>query len=220
MNPLDYNLDKEYRQRQMIHSEKVRQINEVDTRPHITDQLMQANVISAFLIIVSIIALMIFFASAQPTKAQTATVFAPGSEGGTSSAVYAYLYSTILAVQEDDLSAAGEYMNQALTIVPNFVPAFITHSFIALAEGDAELALVNAEIALEINPTDAAIYFVLAEAHFALKNYEEAQGYYETYLEMVHTNGRQPILITSFLNADSLPIVTEHLDACITEIVA
>lgn len=217
MNPLDYDLDKEYRQRQMNRSDKVRQVDEVDTRPKITEQLMQANLMSAFLIIVSIIALLVFFFTG--TQAQETSLTA-GGDGDTNSVVYVYLYGTILAVQQGDLSSASEYMDEALTIVPNFVPAYITYSFVALAEGDAELALVNAEIALEINPQDGAIYFVLAEAHFALENYEEAQGYYETYLEMVDANGRQPILITSFLNADSLPIVTEHLDACITEIAA
>ncbi len=220
MNPLDYNLDKEYRQRQMARSDKVRQVDEVDTRPKITEQLMQANLMSAFLIIVSIIALLVFFfTGAKSTQAQETTL-AAGSDGDTSSAVYAYLYSTILAVQQDDLSSASDYMNQALVIVPNFVPAYITHSYIALEEGDADLALLKAEIALEINPHDGAVYFVLAEAHFALANFEEAQGYYEIYLEMVDANGRQPILITSFLNADSLPIVTAHLDACIAEIIA
>lgn len=217
MNPLDYDLDKEYRQRQMIHSDNVRQIDALNyDRQDWTFYRLKP----IFMTVMSIITIVVvFFACAKPIQAQEATSLTAGEDGDTNSTVYAYLYSTILAIQEEDFTSASDYMDEALTIVPNFVPAYITHSYVALAEGDAELALENAEIALEINPNDGAVYFVLAEAHFALANYEEAQGYYEIYLEMVDANGRQPILITSFLNADSLRIVSARL-ACIAEILA
>ena len=37
---------------------------------------------------------------------------------------------------------------------------------------------------LKINPNDSRTYYYLAESLFALKNYEQAYGYYKTFMKL------------------------------------
>ena len=213
---MDYELDKEYRQRQMNRSEQTRRADQVDDRPGISEQLMSANIISAFLIIVSIITLVVFFTMGTgTTHAQTG--FDSGVDGSGGAEVHMYLAQSVASVREGDFEAANMLLEEALLVAPDFAAAYMTQSYIALQTENYDDALTLAETALDITPGDSAVYFLLAEAQFALEDYESAQANYETYRDMVYAQGYQPILITALLDDDSLPIVEEHLAACIEE---
>lgn len=219
-NPSDYDLDREYRQRQMVRSSQARQVDEVQTpESTFTKPTLQVNPTSMLWILISVIFIFLFFVfSTQATQAQENTAFSAGTPSDTSGdVVYIYLRATILAIARDDFDSASEYLDEALHAVPDFAPAYVAKSYIALQEGDYTNALTHAETALAIYPHDAAIYFVLAEAYFALGNYSHAQAHYDTYLEMVNVNGHQPILITSLLGSDSLSVVSDHLTICLEE---
>lgn len=219
-NPIDYDLNREYRQRQMAHSIQVKQADEVQApKSKFANPLLQANLISMFWIVASVLSLIIYFIfSAKASLAQENTMFSAGtpSDGG-GDVVYIYLRAAILAIADDEFETASEYLDEALYAIPEFAPAYVAHSYIALQRGNDASALDYAEMALAIYPDDAAIYFVLAEANFALGNYIDAHSHYDTYLEMVNANGHQPILITSLLGTDSLILVREHLAICLEE---
>ena len=219
-NPSDYDLDREYRQRKMAQSLRVQQVDELQMpNSKFTNPLVQANLISIFLIVVSVISIFLFFVfSAQATQAQENAAFSAGTPSDTNGdVVYIYLRASILAIARDDFDSASEYIDEALQAVPDFAPAYVAKSYIALQEGDFIIALTHAETALAIYPHDAAIYFVLAKSNFALGNFSDAQSQYDIYLEMVNLNGYQPILITSLLGSDSLSLVSEHLAICLEE---
>lgn len=218
-NPNSYNLNQEYRNRQMERASRVQKVNEVvgqeEGRPN---PIFQANLISVFWIVISILALILFF-GVQPTQAQEQMTVDNGSDAaGEGMVVYLYLRATITAIEEGDFESAEEFLNHALDVDPDFAAAYVGLSYLNLAQGQPEAALANANIAYELNPDDAAVYFVLAEAYFAMSDYVNAQIHYETYIAMVETSGEQPLLITLLHGAGSMDIVTAHLATSRTEI--
>ena len=198
---------------QQEQASRARQAEEVQNRQirHYPG-FLKVSVISIFWIVASITALILFFMSSPSAKAQG--TFAEGEDPGVDLEIV-YLIGGIMAFEENDIDKAREYFDWSLVFRDDFAPAYAGHSYLALIEEDFDLALEFAEQAFELNPDDNAVNYVLAEAHFASGNYQEALDYYDLYLRNVEENGEQPLLITRLLDGDSLEIVLEHRADCL-----
>jgi tetratricopeptide (TPR) repeat protein len=215
----DYDNNKAYRTEQEARAANARlaQVEQTKQAKRLTHYIRNTNIGSTALFIISIAVLLIFFSfSAAAAQAQDGDMFAPGAGGG--SIEMFYLTIAVDSAQDGDLDKARFYFDEALAINSEFAPAYTGRGYISLLNGDYYVALADALMALELNPADGAVYYVLGEINFALENYSDARFHYEAYQLWVEVFEKEPILISLMTDEDSMELLNEHLSLSIANI--
>ncbi len=94
---------------------------------------------------------------------------------------------------EKDYQSASEYFQQALTLDPSYVEAYINLATTYLQMGDFKNAVEYWKICLLFNPEEKLDIFInlaLAYEH-RIKNYEEAANYYEKFVESAQASDQR-----------------------------
>lgn len=205
-------LNKTYRKEQEARAAKAQLAQSIadDELNILVRYARNTNIGSSAIFILAIVILVIFFGLSTTSASAQNDSFEPG-EGGGATIEMLYLRGAVSNVQAGDYETAITLFDEINTHYPEFAAAYTGRAYVSLMEGNYEIALEEAMMAFELDPADGAIYYVLAEIHFAIESYADASFYYEAYQLWVETSEREPILIVLMVGEDSLELVSKHL---------
>ena len=207
ISPLSYDLDTEYRNRQQA-------IRITNNNHNIFAQIAQAVPQSATFMAI-IISIFFLTMTATPASAQNMVDPGQGGDEGGGNTLYIYLRGFVSQFQDENYQAARDYVDQSISADPFFVPAYVGRSAIFFLEENYDLALADAQMAYTFYPEETAIYFVMAQAQFALEDYEAATEAYTIYLDMVDDRGEEPLLLSLMYGEGmTLEMTVENLTLC------
>lgn len=174
------------------------------------------NLGSVLIFILAIVTFAMYFIfSSASIKAQEMTNLNGEYEPMDNNVEILYLRVAVEKVQEGDYESAISYFDAIIDRMPEFAPAYTGRAYALFLTGEYELALEDANVAFELNPDDGAVQFVLAEIHFSMKSYDNANSYYEAYQTWLDTFKGEPVLLWAMLGESSLDLLNEHWAASI-----
>lgn len=195
----DYDLNKEYAQRQMQKVAKRQLAQEIMPKSASSDGLSNWLKRRSISIIFAIIA--ISFMLYQADTAQAQHNLDAGNSGSFNGGIAMDMILSVTALRDGETGSALLAVDRAIAKAPEVAAVHTLNSAVQLALGNHNEVLVAGRSALALDAEEFAAYYFMAQAAFLQEQYQLALEYYEAYLAgisvaEVHKSGDLIVFLT------------------------